>query len=59
MGAEKHVGLQKSRHVEQLSLIEEVGTEGYLVRNLTSRPVSGVPRHVITCPYSEGFSHRT
>lgn len=59
MGREKHAGLQKRRHVEQLSLIEGVGTEGCLVRNIITRPMSGIPRCIITCPCSEGFSHRT
>lgn len=59
MVTEKHAELQKRRRVKQPSLVEEMGTEGYLVRYLTSRPVSGIPRLTITCPSSEGFSHRT
>lgn len=39
MGTEKHAGLQK-RRVEQLSLIDGVGTEGCSVINLITKPES-------------------
>lgn len=48
--------LDSRKKVEQLSLIEGMGMEGCLVRNLITRPVSGIRRHIITCPCSERFS---
>lgn len=48
--------LGSREEVEQLSLIKGMGMEGYLVRNLITRPVSGIQRHIITCPCSERFS---
>lgn len=52
-------GLRKKGHVEQASHGVGVRMEECWVKNLSSRTVSGVPRHIITHPCLEGFSHRT